>query len=63
MLEGFNITKILELSHPDVIYTNGIDYLSVPTVLNSSEVTWIIYLHKEWIKNYDIDWNTTFPGS
>lgn len=60
-LNDFDIPKILEPSHPDVIYTNGIDYLFVPTVLNSSEVTWIIYLHKEWVKNYDVDWNTTFP--
>ena len=61
MLDGFDIPKILEPSHPDVVYTNGIDYLFVPTVLNSSEVTWITYLHKEWIKNYDVDWDKTFP--
>ena len=61
MLEGYDLPKILEPSHPDAVYTEGVDYLFVPMVLNSSEVTWITYLHKEWVKNYDVNWDITFP--
>ncbi|MDY6765055.1 MAG: heptaprenylglyceryl phosphate synthase [Halobacteria archaeon] len=54
-----DIPLTVEPSNPESVI-HDIDWLFVPSVLNAGGVTWLIGLHKEWVRlDDDIDWDTT----
>lgn len=60
ILEDYSIPKVLEPSAPEqVIY--DVDYVFVPSVINSMNPEWIVSRHKEWIQNSDILWEKIVP--
>ncbi|HON81259.1 MAG TPA: phosphoglycerol geranylgeranyltransferase [Methanoregulaceae archaeon] len=53
---------VMEPASPEAVLANGIDLLFVPSVLNSSEVQWIVGKHRDWIlHNNRIDWERVIP--
>ena len=60
MLSEYEIPKILEPSHPNVITYEGVDYIFVPSVLNA-DVKWLRDVHIEWIKSGRIMWERVVP--
>ena len=39
----------------------GIEYLYVPSVLNTTDVRWIVGKHMEWVKTQKIEWEKVVP--
>ena len=61
MLEGYSIPKILEPASPAVVSSEGVDYIFVPSVINSANPEWIIGKHIEWVMMGDIEWDIVVP--
>jgi phosphoglycerol geranylgeranyltransferase len=61
LLKRYKIPKILEPATPDAVMYEGVDYIFVPLVLNSTDLMWIIGKHVEWILNHTIRWSEVVP--
>ena len=61
MLKDYEIPKILEPATPDAVMYDGVDYIFVPLVLNSSDLKWVVGKHVAWIKNHTINWDRVIP--
>jgi phosphoglycerol geranylgeranyltransferase len=60
MLEDYDIPKIIEPSIP-LSTAYDVDYVFVPSIMNTDDATWLVGKHKEWIQNYEIDWRRVVP--
>jgi len=47
---------VMEPAGPEAVLANGVDLLFVPSVLNSSEVQWIVGKHRDWILHNTVNW-------
>lgn len=61
LLSSYDIIKILEPAKPEAITYEGIDYLFVPSVLNTTDSQWLIDKHVNWINGYEIYWDIVVP--
>ena len=61
MLHDYKIPKILEPADPKLLQYSGVDYVFVPSIINTDESRWFIGRHKEWVMNYEIDWGMITP--
>lgn len=55
------IPLVVEPASPEVARFEGIDLVYVPSVLNSTDVNWIIGKHKDWVQQYRVDWTKVVP--
>ncbi|RZN65562.1 MAG: heptaprenylglyceryl phosphate synthase [Candidatus Methanoliparum thermophilum] len=62
MIKDYDIPKIQEPSSPYCIL-DDVDYIFVPSVLNSIDAKWICSYHKDWIRNqnFDMQWDKIIP--
>jgi len=49
-LRPYDIVKIQEPSHPANVVFEDVDYLFIPSIINSVDPRWMIGLHAEWIR-------------
>jgi phosphoglycerol geranylgeranyltransferase len=49
-LRHYDIVKIQEPSHPANVVFEDVDYLFIPSIINSVDPRWMIGLHAEWIR-------------
>ncbi|MCW3133827.1 MAG: phosphoglycerol geranylgeranyltransferase [Methanophagales archaeon] len=61
MLKDYEIPKILEPATPEAVMYEGVDYIFVPLVLNSTDLEWIVGKHVAWIKKHAIKWDRVIP--
>jgi len=61
MLKDYEIPKILEPATPEAVMYEGVDYIFVPLVLNSTDLEWIVGKHVAWIKKHAIKWGRVIP--
>jgi phosphoglycerol geranylgeranyltransferase len=47
---------VMEPAGPEAVLADGVDLLFVPSVLNSSEVQWIVGKHRDWILHNTVNW-------
>jgi phosphoglycerol geranylgeranyltransferase len=40
----------MEPAAPDAVLTRGIDYIFVPSVINSADVQWVVGKHRAWVQ-------------
>ncbi len=53
---------VMEPASPDAVLADGVDLLFVPSVLNSSEVQWIVGKHRDWILSGSrVNWENVIP--
>ena len=55
-LRRYDVVKIQEPSNPANVVFEDIDYLFVPSIINSADPKWIVGLHADWVK----DWMSTY---
>ncbi|MBN1763467.1 MAG: phosphoglycerol geranylgeranyltransferase [Methanomicrobia archaeon] len=60
-LEDYDIPKILEPVTPDAVIDDDVDYIFVPLVLNTGDLSWIVGKHKDWILKHSINWEKVIP--
>jgi phosphoglycerol geranylgeranyltransferase len=53
-LKHYDVVKIQEPSDPGNVVFEDIDYLFVPSIINSADPRWIIGLHADWIKDWTL---------
>lgn len=51
-LKPYDVVKIQEPSNPANVVFEDIDYLFVPSIMNSADPKWIVGLHADWIKDW-----------
>jgi phosphoglycerol geranylgeranyltransferase len=59
----YNLPLVMEPSGPDALLTQGIDYVFLPSVMNSGDVQWIVGKHKLWVQQerQKIAWDQIVP--
>jgi len=62
-LKAYNLPLVMEPAGPDAVLTQGIDYVFVPSVMNTTDVQWIVGKHKKWIQQQKqtIPWEQIVP--
>jgi phosphoglycerol geranylgeranyltransferase len=51
-LKRYDVVKIQEPSNPANVVFEDIDYLFVPSIMNSADPKWIVGLHADWVKDW-----------
>nr|WP_199484011.1 phosphoglycerol geranylgeranyltransferase [Methanoregula formicica] len=49
-VKAYNLPLVMEPAGPEAVLMQGIDYVFVPSVMNTTEVTWIVGKHKVWVQ-------------
>ena len=58
---SYGLPLVVEPAGPEAVIFEGIDYLYVPSVLNTTDVRWLIGKHMQWVKSQKIDWEKVVP--
>jgi len=61
-LKRYDVVKIQEPSNPANVVFEDVDYLFVPSIMNSADPKWIVGLHTDWVKDWtskygDLPWD------
>jgi phosphoglycerol geranylgeranyltransferase len=62
-VKAYDLPLVMEPAGPEAVLIQGIDYVFVPSVLNSTDVQWIVGKHRVWVqqqKNH-IPWEAVVP--
>jgi len=55
-LEEYGLPLVVEPAGPEAVIFEGVEFVFVPSVLNSTDIRWIVGKHWEWVKNQKVDW-------
>jgi phosphoglycerol geranylgeranyltransferase len=59
----YDLPVVMEPSGPEAVLMQGIDYVFVPSVMNTTDVTWIVGKHRAWIQQQKgrLPWDVIVP--
>ena len=62
-VKAYNLPLVMEPASPDAVLLQGIDFIFVPSVLNSAEVQWIVGKHRLWVQQQkqQVPWDRVVP--
>ncbi|MBN1194687.1 MAG: phosphoglycerol geranylgeranyltransferase [Methanomicrobiaceae archaeon] len=60
-VSAYGLPLVVEPAGPEAVLCEGIDALFVPSVLNTSDVRWIVGKHKAWVKHSRVRWDIVVP--
>ena len=60
MLKEYRIPKVFEPAGLDAL-RDDLDFIFVPSVVNTDEVFWLMGAHKSWVQHFPIDWEKVVP--
>jgi phosphoglycerol geranylgeranyltransferase len=62
-LKDYDLPLVMEPAGPEAVLMQGIDYVFVPSVMNTTDVTWIVGKHKVWMQMQKgrIPWDVIVP--
>ncbi len=62
-VKAYDLPLVMEPAGPEAVLTQGIDYIFVPSVLNSQDVQWIVGKHRMWVQHQTgkIPWESIVP--
>lgn len=62
-LKGYDLPLVMEPASPEAVLMQGIDYVFVPSVMNSTEVQWIVGKHRLWVQQQKqrVPWDRIVP--
>ncbi len=49
-VKAYDLPLVMEPAGPEAVLMQGVDYVFVPSVLNTTDVTWIVGKHKAWVQ-------------
>jgi phosphoglycerol geranylgeranyltransferase len=58
---SYGLPLVVEPAGPEAVIFDGIEFLYVPSVLNTTDVRWIVGKHMQWVKTQKIDWEKVVP--
>ena len=62
-VKAYDLPLVMEPAGPEAVLVQGIDYVFVPSVLNSTDVQWIVGKHRAWVQQQKghIPWDAVIP--
>ena len=62
-VKAYDLPLVMEPAGPEAVLMQGIDYVFVPSVLNSADVQWIVGKHRTWVQHQreKIPWESIVP--
>ena len=62
-VKAYNLPLVMEPAGPEAVLMQGIDYVFVPSVMNTTDVTWIVGKHRAWVQmsKGKIPWEYIIP--
>jgi len=62
-VKAYNLPLVMEPAGPDAVLTDGVDYVFVPSVVNSMDVQWIVGKHRLWVQQQKqrVPWERIVP--
>jgi len=62
-VKAYDLPLVMEPSGPEAVLTDGIDYVFVPSVMNTTDVQWIVGKHRAWVQQQKkgIPWDVIVP--
>ncbi|KQC05710.1 MAG: geranylgeranylglyceryl phosphate synthase [Methanoculleus sp. SDB] len=60
-VSAYGLPLVVEPAGPEAVLFEGIDALFVPSVLNTSDVRWLVGKHKTWVKHSRVHWDLVVP--
>ncbi len=62
-VKAYNLPLVMEPASQDAVLTEGIDYVFVPSVVNSMDVQWIVGKHRIWVQQQKqrVPWERIVP--
>jgi len=49
-VKRYDLPLVMEPAGPEAVLTSGIDYVFVPSVMNTTDVQWIVGKHRAWVQ-------------
>jgi phosphoglycerol geranylgeranyltransferase len=62
-VKAYDLPLVMEPADPDAVLMQGIDYVFVPSVMNTTDVAWIVGKHQAWVRLQQgkIPWESIVP--
>lgn len=62
-VKSYGLPLVMEPAGPEAVLMQGIDFVFVPSVMNSGDVQWIVGKHRYWVQqqNEKIPWSRIVP--
>jgi phosphoglycerol geranylgeranyltransferase len=62
-LKTYDLPLVMEPAGPEAVLMQGIDYIFVPSVMNTTDVAWIVGKHQAWVRQQQkkIAWEYIVP--
>jgi phosphoglycerol geranylgeranyltransferase len=57
----YSLPLVVEPAGPEAVIYDGIDLLFVPSVMNTTDVTWIVGKHRFWVSSQKVEWDKVVP--
>lgn len=57
----YGLPLVVEPAGPEGVLVEGIDLLFVPSVMNTTDVRWIVGKHHEWVQQEKVVWEKVVP--
>jgi len=62
-LKAYDLPLVMEPAGPEAVLMQGVDYIFVPSVMNTTDVAWIVGKHQAWVRQQQkqIAWEYIVP--
>jgi phosphoglycerol geranylgeranyltransferase len=62
-VKTYNLPLVMEPAGPEAVLLQGIDYVFIPSVMNTTDVQWIVGKHRAWVqlRKGKIPWDDVVP--
>ena len=58
---SYGLPLVIEPAGPEAVIFEGVDYLFVPSVMNTTDVQWLVGKHRDWVMQQQVKWEKVVP--